>query len=291
MSARNVGGDWNQTEALLTFSIEPAWFQTDWFRAACVCAALLLLWLLYQLRLSQLRHQFSLTLEARVDERTRIARDLHDTLLQSFNALLLRFQAASNLLPAHPHEAKERVDRAIEQASAAISEGRDAVHELRSGLLTATDLAQGITTFAEELLEQPSVSVRPDLRVQIEGTPVTLNSIVRDETFRIAAEAVRNAIRHAGAQHIEVEIRYDEQQLRVRIRDDGKGIDPAVVDQGHAPGHYGLRGMSERAKLVGGSLEVWSEPGSGTEVELTIPGGSAYDRNPGSWRSAFTRNG
>jgi signal transduction histidine kinase len=79
--------------------------------------------------------------------------------------------------------------------------------------------------------------------------------------------------------------------LRVRIRDDGKGIDPAVVDQGHAPGHYGLRGMRERAKLVGGSLEVWSEPGSGTEVELTIPGGSAYDRNPGSWRSAFTRNG
>jgi signal transduction histidine kinase/ligand-binding sensor domain-containing protein len=291
VSARNVGGDWNQTEAVLTFSIEPAWFQTDWFRAACVCAALLLLWLLYQLRLSQLRHQFSLTLEARVDERTRIARDLHDTLLQSFNALLLRFQAASNLLPAHPDEAKERVDRAIEQASAAISEGRDAVHELRSGLLTTTDLAQGITTFAEELLEQPSVSVRPDLRVQIEGTPVTLNSIVRDETFRIAAEAVRNAIRHASAKHIEVEIRYDEQQLRVRIRDDGKGIDPAVVDQGHAPGHYGLRGMRERAKLVGGSLEVWSEPGSGTEVELTIPGGSAYDRNPGSWRSAFTRNG
>jgi signal transduction histidine kinase/ligand-binding sensor domain-containing protein len=289
--ACNNDGVWNEIGASLNFTIAPVWYQTAWFLTFCALTFLMLLWSLYQLRLRQLKYQFNRTLEARVDERTRIARDLHDTLLQSFNALLLRFQAASNLLPAHPDEAKERVDRAIEQASAAISEGRDAVHELRSGLLTATDLAQGITTFAEELLEQPSVSVRPDLRVQIEGTPVTLNPIVRDESFRIAAEAVRNAIRHASAQHIEVEIRYDEQQLRVRIRDDGKGIDPAVVDLGHAPGHWGLRGMRERAKLVGGNLEVWSEPGSGTELELTIPGGSAYDRSPGSWRSAFKRIG
>jgi signal transduction histidine kinase len=107
--------------------------------------------------------------------------------------------------------------------------------------------------------------------------------MVRDEAYRIAAEALRNGVQYAEARQIEVEIRYDEQQLRLRIRDDGKGIDPGVLGQGHTPGHWGMRGMRERAKLLGGNLEVWSEVGSGTEVELTVPATSAYAKPRSRW--------
>lgn len=289
MNARNEGGEWNPEEAVLDFRIAPAWFQTVWFRVFCVCDFLFLLWMLYQLRLRQLKRQFSRTLEARVSERTRIARDLHDTLLQSFSALLLRLQSASSLIAAHPNEARQRVDSAIEQASDAIAEGRDAVHQLRSGELMTSDLAQSIKNFGAEIMEEPGGENAPQFRILTEGTPRDPDPMVRDEVFRIAAEALRNAVRHAAAQNIEVEIRYDEQQLRLRIRDDGKGVDPQVLEPGHAPGHWGLRGMRERAKLMGGNLEVWSEPGSGTEVELTIPGANAWARSASRW-SILPRN-
>lgn len=289
VTARNRGTEWNPAGAVLDFRVAPAWFQTIWFRVACAVTGLILLWMLYQLRLRQLHQQFSLALEARVDERTRIARELHDTLLQSFNALLLRFQGVSNLIVTRPDEARARVDRAIEQASVAIAEGRDAVHELRSVGLAGTNLAEAIGRFAQELLSQPSDGTIPEFHTEVEGTPIALNPIVRDEVYRVAAEALRNAIRHAQAKRIEAEIRYDEQQLRVRIRDDGKGIDQNILNTGHAHGHWGLSGMRERAKLAGGDLEVWSEPGSGTEVELTIPGASAYAKASASRWSVFSR--
>ncbi len=110
----------------------------------------------------------------------------------------------------------------------------------------------------------------------MEGTPRNLHPILRDEVYRLAAEALRNAFRHAQARRIEVEIRYDEKQFRLRIRDDGKGIDPKVLGEEGRDGHYGLHGMRERAKLVGGKVAVWSERGSGTEVELSIPASTAY---------------
>lgn len=274
--ACNNDGVWNEEGARLDFGIAPAWFQTTWFRVLCVGLFLLLLWTLYQLRLKQLERQFNVAIEARVNERTRIARELHDTLLQSFNGLLLRFQAVSNLLPGRPEEAKRRVDSAIEQAAIAITEGRDAVHELRSGGLGTIDLAESIGNFARELLGHPSNDSLPKFQIQVEGIPRNLNPMVRDEAYRIAAEALRNAIRHASAQRIEAEIRYDEEQLRLRLRDDGKGIDPDVLGKEHMPGHWGLRGMRERANLIGGTFEVWSEVGSGTEVELNIPAANAY---------------
>jgi signal transduction histidine kinase len=211
--------------------------------------------------------------------------------LQSFNGLLLRFQAVSNLLPARPDEAKQRIDCAIEQASNAITEGRDAVHKLRSGGLMNIDLAQVISNFGKELLSGPTSESFPDFRAQVEGRPRKLNPIVRDEAYRIAVEALRNAIRHAGARRIEVEIRYDEQHLRLRIRDDGKGIDPSVLGNHPALGHWGLRGMRERARLVGGSFEVWSELDFGTEVELSIPAANAYAKPSDSRWAVFSRIG
>ena len=277
--ACNNDGVWNDEGAVLTFNVAPAWFQTVWFEVVCACFALLILWMLYLLRLKQLERQFHVAIDARVDERTRIARELHDTLLQSFNGLLLRFQTVSNLLPARPDEAKSRIDDVIEQASNAITEGRDAVHELRSAGLGAIELAQSIGNLAKEILGNPSAGVLPEFQIQVEGTPRNLNPMVRDEAYRIAAEALRNAIRHSEARRIEVEIRYDAERLRLRVRDNGKGIDLGVLDKEHLPGHWGLRGMRERANLIGGTFEVWSQVDSGTEVELSIPAANAYAKS------------
>ena len=275
-------GPWSQPGAMLRIEILPAWYQTLWFRSICVIAFLTLLWAIYLLRLNEIRRQFSAALEARVDERTRIAREIHDTLLQSFQGLLLVFQAVSNLLPARPDEAKQRMEHALDQASDAITEGRDAVLELRSGGLNTADLGEAIGKFAKELLSGDKRETAPELSVQVEGTPQPLSPIIRDEVYRIGVESLRNAVRHANARRIEVDIRYSNDGLRLRIRDDGKGIDPVVLGQEHIPGHWGLRGMRERAKLVGGTFEVWSQLGAGTEAELTIPAARAYakPRNP-----------
>jgi signal transduction histidine kinase len=289
--ACNNDGVWNETGTSLHFSIAPAYYQTAWFRLCCVVALLLLLWVAYLFRVRQLEAQFAVGLEARVDERTRIARDLHDTLLQSFNALLLRLQTVSNVLPAQPDEAKRRIDRAIEQASNAITEGRDTLNELRSTGSAAIDLDQAISNFARELLSGSASELVPDVQVQVEGTPIPMNPIVRDEVYRIATEGVRNAIRHAHARQIEVEIRYAEHQLRLRIGDNGTGIDPAILDHEHKAGHWGLRGMRERAKLVGGTLEVWSQLDVGTEIDLSIPAASVYATPPSARWFVLSRFG
>jgi signal transduction histidine kinase/ligand-binding sensor domain-containing protein len=276
--ACNNDGVWNETGATLNFSVDPAWFQTVWFRAFCVGIFLLLLWVLYQLRLRQLEQRFEMVLDARVNERTRIARELHDTLLQSFQGLLARLQAASNMLPARPDRAKERLDAAIDQASEAIAEGRDAVLGLRLSTVVSNDLAVAIKTLGEELGASGGNHESPVFDVAVEGAPRELRPIVRDEIYRIAAEALRNAFHHAQAKRIEAEIHYDEHQLRLRIRDDGRGIEPRVSEG--RPGHFGLNGMRERARVIGAKLDVWSDAGSGTELELTVPARHAYE--PGS---------
>ncbi|WP_047496989.1 sensor histidine kinase [Terriglobus sp. TAA 43] len=267
--ACNNDGVWNEVGAVLTFAIAPAFYQTAWFLSCCALAFLLLIYAAYLFRIGQLKSQFAATLEARVDERTRIARDLHDTLLQSFNALLLRIQTVSNVLPDKPDEAKRRVEAALEQASEAVAEGRDTLNELRTRSVKTADLDQAIANFAKELSNSSSEEAFPEIRVQVEGTPVPMNPIVRDEVYRIVTEALRNAIQHADAKRIDVQIRYDAHRLRARIGDNGKGIDPSVMTH-HKDGHWGLIGMKERAKLVGGTLEVWSQLNVGTEIELTV---------------------
>ena len=271
--ACNNSGVWNEEGATLEFVIPPMWYQTNWFWALCAMLFLGLLWAAYDFRVRQLRHQLEMTLETRVGERTRIARDLHDTLLQSFHGILLHLQSVSNEFP--DGKTKEKIDSVIDQAEQAIVEGRDAVQGLRTSTVERNDLALAIRTLGEELAA--SNIRRPDFTVQVEGAPRNLHPILRDEVYRITGEALRNAFRHADAQRIETEIRYDERQLRVRVRDNGKGIDPQLMsDDGHRERHFGLRGMRERAKLVGGKLTVWSELDSGTEVELSIPAARAY---------------
>ena len=284
VKASNNSGVWNEEGTSLDFSVAPAYWQTNWFRALCATFVLALLWAAYQWRLQQVHHQFEMTLEARVGERTRIARDLHDTLLQSFHGVLLRLQTVSQLMRERPMEAQEKLESTIDEVAAAITEGRDAVQGLRDSTVQSNDLALAISTLGEELATD-STSQRPGFRVAVEGEARDLHPILRDEAFRIAAEALRNAFQHAQARQVEVELRYDDEQFRLRVRDDGIGIDAAVLSSQQVGGHYGLPGMRERATLIGGKLTVWSEMDAGTEVELLVPASAAYtaDRREASW--------
>jgi signal transduction histidine kinase/streptogramin lyase len=287
--ARNAGRRWSGQETTMTFDVEPAYWQTRWFQVVSLAALVLLAWGLYRLRLRQMTARMDLRYHERLAERTRIARELHDTLLQSFHGLLLRFQAVSNLLPTRPEEAKQRLDSAMDQAAQAITESRDAVHELRLSAVVNNDLTLAISALAKELAADQTGGDCPNVRVQVEGTPRDLHPILRDEVYRIAAEALRNACRHSEARRIEVEIRYDEEHLRLRVRDDGKGINPNVLDGDRPLGHWGLRGMRERAKLVNGKLDVWSKLDSGTEVELNVPASVAYGTSPAPRWSVFSK--
>ncbi len=278
VAAANNSGVWNEEGAFLDFSVAPAYYQTRWFQFSLAAAFLLLLWGVYRLRVRQVARGFSMRMEERVNERTRIARDLHDTLLQSFQGVLLKFHAVTYMLPQRPAEAQKALEGAIEQAGKAIAEGRDAVQGLRSSTLRTNELAQAITAIGEGLRSDAGPD-GPSFGVEVEGAPLEMPPILRDEVYRIAVEALRNAFRHSAARRIEVEIRYSQREMRVRIRDDGKGIDRQTLVSGRT-GHHGLAGMHERAKLAGGKLVVWSEVDSGTEIELTIPGAIAYAKTP-----------
>jgi len=279
--ACNNDGVWNEEGATLDFSVAPAWYQTIWFRVSCVGGFVLLLWALYQLRLQQLERQFGMQVEARVNERTRIARELHDTLLQSFQGLMLRFQTVGEMLPARPLDAKNALEGALDRADEAISEGRDAITDIRATTLASRDLEKSITALMTNLSEELAAGNGRSVtfHVLVEGVPRAVRPTLQDEIYRIARESLRNAFRHAQAGHIETEITYGE-SLRLRFRDDGKGIDPSVVEHGGRSGHWGLPGIHERAKQIGAELAVWSELGAGTEVELNIPGSIAYEVVP-----------
>jgi signal transduction histidine kinase/ligand-binding sensor domain-containing protein len=278
VKAANNSGVWNEEGAQLEFSIQPAFYQTTWFRLAATVLLIGLAWSGFQLRLHmrirRLHRQFEARLEARVAERTRIARDLHDTLLQHFQGLLLQFQAAFNLLPDRPRESKQVLAGAIDRAAEAITEGRDTVQGLRTSALESNDLAEALRALAEDLANESGHAALA--HVEVQGRPQALHPLVRDEIFRIAGEALRNAFHHAEAKRIDVEIRYDARLLRLRVRDDGKGIAPEVLSAGEKQGHFGLSGMRERAELVGGKLTVRRGLETGTEVEFSAPGAQAY---------------
>jgi signal transduction histidine kinase/ligand-binding sensor domain-containing protein len=291
VKAANNSGVWNDTGGALDFSIAAAYYQTAWFRTLVVFAIALLLWAAYRYRLRQVAYAFDARLQERVNERTRIARELHDTLLQSFHGLLFRFQAVDNMLPDRPAEAKEKLEAAIDQAAGAITEARDAVQGLRLSAASSTDLAGAIGTVAQELAARQKGERSPQLRVNVEGTPRDLAPLVRDEAYWIACEALRNVFRHANASAIEVALTYDAWRFRLSVRDDGRGVGADVVESGGRSGHYGLAGMRERAELVSGQLSVWSKPGAGTEIELTIPAVAAYAQSSPKARPVIAETG
>jgi signal transduction histidine kinase/ligand-binding sensor domain-containing protein len=274
--ACNNDGVWNEAGASLDFYVAPTYYQTNWFRSLCVGGFLGLLWMAYQMRLRRLRTQFAMTLDARVGERTRIARELHDTLLQSLHGLMFQFQAARNMLPARPQDAIRTLDGAINKTEQAIAESRSTIQGLRHESAAQTDLAQFLTAIAQDLTPKEVSAHSPGFQVIVEGERQTLSPLVQEEVEQIARELLRNAFQHAQAREIEAEIHYDHHLLRVRIRDDGKGMERKVMDRGGRVGHWGLTGVRERAQRIGAQLDFWSEAGAGTEVQLTVPATIAY---------------
>jgi signal transduction histidine kinase len=277
--ARNNDGVWNEAGASWAFSIAPTFYETLWFKTLMAMAGIGLIWLLYRLRLQQITARADLRYAERLEERTRIARELHDTMLQGFHGLMLRLQVVDEMLP--PGEAKQELEETLETGDQTMVEARNAVHDLRSPTANMNDLAGALRALGQELATGHSAN----LRLVIDGPRRELHPIIRDEIYRIAREALRNAFVHSGAGHIEAELTFGERLFRLRIRDDGAGIPPEVLDGGRS-GHFGLAGMRERAKQIGSQLTISSGPEAGTEIELSVKGSIAYNktaRTPG-WR-------
>jgi len=269
--ASNNDGVWNTKGASVGFTILPAFYQTRWFYALSALACVVLLAGLYKVRVRQVAAQVRDRLEARLAERERIARELHDTLLQGVQGLIWRFQAATDRIP-QDQPGRQLLEQSLDRADKLLEESRDKVKDLRSGARDVADLTQALAAEGEQLAQHHSAK----FQVSAEGTPRALHPIVREEGFLIAREALGNAFRHSGAKDIEAEVSYGAVALHVRIRDNGRGIDAPVLETGGRPGHFGLIGMRERAKKLGGHLEIWSKPDAGTEMDLRVPAHVAY---------------
>ena len=284
--AANNDGVWNDRGAALGFTIPPAFEQTGWFIALCLAGGALAVWALVRLRVHQatvnVHRRLQQRMEDRLNERTRIARELHDSLLQGFQGLMFRLQAVRQLLPERSDDAAKSLDSAMQLGDQAIGEGRDAVQNLRSSSFDDRDLATSLGALGTELGAGIEPLSKPQYRVVVEGRPRELTAVVRDEAYRIAREAVRNAYQHAKATHIETEVTFSDADLTVRVRDDGIGVEPQILAHGQRPGHWGLPGMRERSESLGGQLYVWSERNAGTEIELRIPARVAYAETPTS---------
>jgi len=290
--ACNNNGIWNNQGAAFDFVILPTWYQTIWFRLFSFLSLALLAYAFYLLRMRQYATAMRTRFNERLDERVCIARELHDTLLQSFHGLMFQFQAARNLLPGRPESAMQAMDEAILATEQALGEGRNAIRDLRPDAMAEQDLAELLNAAAQELSRIHAANGHlPNFRLVVEGKARKLPPMVQDEIYRIGSEVIRNAFNHADANNIEVEIRYDEHELRLRIRDDGKGIDPKDLGDGGRPGHWGLQGIRERARRIGARLNFWTEAGVGTEVELTVLAATAYEKQRKSRRFRLFRWG
>ena len=278
VTAANSDGVWNEKAASLNFSVDAAWYQTRWFQAAGLAFLLAGIWSGYSVRSRQLAREFSVRLEERVRERTRLARDLHDTLLQSFQGIMLHLQAVNDQLP--EGKAKQQLRQSIHRAEIALDEGRTAVSDLRSLASTRMDLAEDVRQLGDDLAARGAAS----FHIGEDGVPRALQPIVRDEIYRIVHEALRNAFRHAQARLVRVELHWDKGGLQVRVRDDGQGIAAKILETGRA-GHCGLHSMRERAGQISAQFDIRSCAGTGTVVELHIPASTAYA--PSRWRSLF----
>ncbi|MFL6762778.1 MAG: two-component regulator propeller domain-containing protein [Sphingomicrobium sp.] len=270
--AANDDGVWNRTGAKLEFDIAPTFLQSRSFLAMCVLGAFLVLWCLYSLRVRQLAGRMRDRLEERVAERERIARDLHDTLLQGFQGLILRFQSVANQIPAD-EPARRLIDDTLDSADDILNAGRDSVHQLRAG--GASELSQAFVATAERLRE----NFPAQFNMVVEGSARTLHPVVREELSRIGEEALINAFQHADAQTIEMVLSYRPSSMSLGVRDDGVGIDPEIFAGGRQ-GHFGLVGMRERARQIDAAITITSRPGAGTEIVVTVPGRIAYSLKP-----------
>jgi len=271
VQASSGHGTWSEPGVTLHLKVLPPWWKTIWFRTFYCSLIALLVWFAYRYRLRQIAREYSLRVEGRVNERTRIARELHDTLLQSIQGLILKIHAIAQRIPtADP--TRQEIEKTLDYADQVLAEGRDRVRSLRFATVSDGDLSAAFQLVAEEASPDRTAT----FKTVVEGSVRELNPMIREESYSVGREAIINALNHSGGRNVEVEIIYDSSAFRLRIRDDGRGIAPGVLEKGGRADHWGLQGMRERANSIGAKLDLWSRPESGTEVELTVPATTAY---------------
>jgi signal transduction histidine kinase/streptogramin lyase len=262
-------GVWNKTGATLALSQAPMFYQTSWFRAACGVLAILALWAAYRIRMASITSRMQARLDSRLAERERIARDLHDTLLQGVHGLLLRFQAIADRMKGH--DLAKPMETALERAEDMMIESRERLLDLRTPS-SSHSLSEILTARITEANLDDSMVVD----ISETGNRTVIDPSVIEEIVAICLEAMINVRRHAEAKHIAVSIAFNRFQLIIAVRDDGKGIDPQTLKRRQFEGHFGLLGMRERAKRIRSKLEIGAEPGGGTLVRIVVPAYAAY---------------
>ncbi|MBV7564173.1 sensor histidine kinase [Pseudomonas sp. sia0905] len=286
VQAFDQSGSEPATPTALAFSVAPAFYLRPLFYVPTGAALLLMLGWLHRRALRRDRQRLRLQLHAQQNERERIARELHDTLLQSLQGLMLRFQAAADTLAAD-HPAHTRLERALDRADEVMQEGRERVQHLRQAGANGLGLAAELSRFVQGL-DEPGIEVA----LHVNGDQRPLHAAVQDAAYRIAVEAISNAMRHAKARQITVMLNYDARGLRLRIKDDGQGIAADYATANGRPERWGVRGMHERAAQAGGRLDVQALTSGGTRVELRIKAALSYADQPRpTWRRWFQRHG
>jgi signal transduction histidine kinase/ligand-binding sensor domain-containing protein len=269
--ATNGDGAWTPIPVSAEFTIPPLFYQSHVFYVLCACAATLLLWQLYQLRLRQVAQHVRARSQARVEERERIARDLHDTLIQGVQGMILLFQGYASELPAMD-PTRRKMEGVLDQADQLLREARERVSNLRT-LRVPSDITAAIRRLGEELFRDTSIP----LKFLVSGSPRPLDLSVADNVYQIAREALTNALRHAQATTVEIELLFENAYLGLRVRDDGRGFEPSGGSRVDGPRHFGVQGIRERAQRMGGELKLWSREGAGgTEIDVTVPATRAY---------------
>jgi signal transduction histidine kinase len=263
-------GAWSEPSSTLTIEVLAPWWNTWYARTLYVATILMLGWCGYRYRLRQITHQYNLRLEERISERTRIAQELHDTLLQGILSASMQLHVATDNLPADS-PTKPRFKRVLQLMGQVIEEGRNAIRGLRFSQTPSLDLGEALAQIQQEF----SIEEGSHFRVVVTGDTKPLPPALRDEVYSIGREALINAFRHSRAQNIKVELDYDPKHFRLLVHDDGQGIHSQVLRAG-LDGHWGLAGMRERAEKLGGRLNVRSRAAAGTEVELSVPAHIAF---------------
>jgi ligand-binding sensor domain-containing protein/signal transduction histidine kinase len=269
--ASNSEGQWNGPEGILPISVEPLFWQTERFRFLCALVLVLLAFTFYRIRMRQVMKQASLRFEERLAERTRIAQELHDTLLQGLFNASLRLQTATDQVPAQS-PAKAPLDSVLRLMDQVMEEGRNAVRGLRAASTSVLPLEQAFATMLEAMVDVRQVN----RNIVIKGVTRPLHSEIYEEICRIGRESILNIFQHAQADTIRISIQYSARELQLKFCDNGRGMDAQILSSGR-DGHWGIAGMRERAAKIGGKLQISSRATEGTEVELTIPGHIAYN--------------
>ena len=271
VTGANNDGVWNETGSSIHLRVLPAFYQTWWFRLLCALLFVILAWGLFLYRMNHVVRLAQARLMVRTDERERIARELHDSLLQSFQALLLHLQLAANVFPIGTPEFSS-VEGAMDRSSQVIAEARDKVMDLRRESISTATLSDSLAEQWDGIAQLQ----RCGLSITVSGESRILKPEMEDEIRSIASEAIGNALRYARASMILVSIHFDPRAFTIQVKDDGIGIDKAIVQRGSMQGHWGLVGMRERAERLDGTFELQSNSAHGTTITVSIPSRLAY---------------